>query len=607
MAEYRDYGRLGHWEVTPALVDTNQQTQVYKVTHNGEVRLPFMYRSFISFSFGGKDIEDFDLIATVSGDRMELDGYASFDDLTSTYDVLNGQAFWGSYYRTNTLDFNLATDGIDQKTLDEFLHWFSAGKIRELILAEHPNRAIMARVAEPPHLSLLPFEKKVQVFIHGQSYHTSTTLYKGTIGLQLVVDEPHWYSKINIFGKKINGVYQDTWFDVETQRERSVLEVPDALKIVHEDGIPLSSMILSTMLLGENIFASVEERIYSNIVASISQAEYEAHEGEEGYFNNSPDDDDIEGTYYCGATIYDSTTNRGGRIAGAMMSDDSEGISALPAYKNAFDAVNFYYSGTAPSPVILKFTLAPKIDETGYICVPSNRYAQSCDNMYNTITIEGLGKKEFNFTTPNILTSYNQVISILKNQGITREGKAWTEVREVIRELVNHNAVRAWVNRAIDYVDFNTTTGGRNNTGVIASSEQIEQVIQYMQYMLIDSDHESTDSGVLLLPIAFEFNSTTGEATGQIQYRSTVIDGEIQPVEELDDFANYCKDNIVTVKENVGDMVKSKFLIIEERNYPDEQGNILAWERDKTYAHRLYHNVSTGLTHISLDYKNMYL
>ena len=46
-----------------------RHTQVYMATHNGEgekSRLPFMNRSFISFSFGGKYIEDFNLIATIN-------------------------------------------------------------------------------------------------------------------------------------------------------------------------------------------------------------------------------------------------------------------------------------------------------------------------------------------------------------------------------------------------------------------------------------------------------------------------------------------------------------------------------------------------------------
>jgi hypothetical protein len=49
-----------------------------------------MYRSFISFTYGGKKIEDFDLIATISGDRLNRSGYASFDDTVTTYDNLDG-------------------------------------------------------------------------------------------------------------------------------------------------------------------------------------------------------------------------------------------------------------------------------------------------------------------------------------------------------------------------------------------------------------------------------------------------------------------------------------------------------------------------------------
>jgi len=65
--------------------------------------------------------------------------------------------------------------------LDDFLYWFHAGEIRELILAEHPNRATLARVAEPPQLSLLPFEDDVSITINEISYKTKTTLYKGDI------------------------------------------------------------------------------------------------------------------------------------------------------------------------------------------------------------------------------------------------------------------------------------------------------------------------------------------------------------------------------------------------------------------------------------------
>ena len=84
--------------------------------------------------------------------------FASFNDMISNYDVLEGQYYWGTHYGPNTLDFTLSTDGIEQTQLDEFLRWFAAGQTRELILAEHPNRALMTRVKSAPELSLVPFE-----------------------------------------------------------------------------------------------------------------------------------------------------------------------------------------------------------------------------------------------------------------------------------------------------------------------------------------------------------------------------------------------------------------------------------------------------------------
>jgi hypothetical protein len=46
---------------------------------------------------------------------MTRDGYASFEDITSTYPTLTGQFYWGTYYRNNTIHFNLVTDGMTQK------------------------------------------------------------------------------------------------------------------------------------------------------------------------------------------------------------------------------------------------------------------------------------------------------------------------------------------------------------------------------------------------------------------------------------------------------------------------------------------------------------
>jgi hypothetical protein len=136
-----DYGTIGEYGATSRAASV-KRTQVYQATHVGEQRLSYMNRSFISFTYGGRHIEDFNLIATITGDRMERAGSAAFNDVVSTYDNLNGQFYWTTHYQANRIDFTLSTDGMEQSTLDDFLYWFRGGVTRDLILAEHPNRGI---------------------------------------------------------------------------------------------------------------------------------------------------------------------------------------------------------------------------------------------------------------------------------------------------------------------------------------------------------------------------------------------------------------------------------------------------------------------------------
>lgn len=223
--------------------------QVQSATKNGQGKsLSILNRQFISFSYGykkdsdGKDIpvniEDFDLLAVFSSDRLEKEIYASFNDTITEQAELDGQMFWRSNFKAGQLIFNLATDGMTSAQLEEFKFWFQPGIERELILSEYHNRGIMARVATAPHISLLPFEKEIEVNIGGQIYKTKTSLYKGDITLDFIMDEPYWYSLNDI---------------VEDLNEES-------LKIIYEDGIPHTSMIkLTDCFFSNNNFVSEKE------------------------------------------------------------------------------------------------------------------------------------------------------------------------------------------------------------------------------------------------------------------------------------------------------------------------------------------------------------
>ena len=115
MSEYRDYVDVDETSIYDgAYVNTSRYSQVYTATHEGERYLPFMNRSFISFSFGGKNIEDFNLIATTENNRMNRTGSAEFEDLVDQYNILDGQFYWGTHFKPNRITFKLATDGITQ-------------------------------------------------------------------------------------------------------------------------------------------------------------------------------------------------------------------------------------------------------------------------------------------------------------------------------------------------------------------------------------------------------------------------------------------------------------------------------------------------------------
>ena len=563
---------------------TVRRSQVYQATHDGEGKiLPFMNRSFISFTFGGKRIEEFDLIATISGDRLSRPGYASFKDTVSTYDNLDGQYYWGTHYEANQMDFVLATDGIDQKKLDDFLHWFKAGATRELILAEHPNRAILARVANPPEIDLLPFEQQVTMKISSNEYKTSTTLYKGEIQLTLTMDEPHWYAVKNILGEKVTKdgreYYEDIWKDLNSDQPISIFASKDALKILYEDGIPLGSMIEDNMLLGNGAYANVGREDKACI--------WTISEEDENFVPYGDPNFPGEGV---GARIVanNATGNYTAIIAGAMVDISGNGISSLTSAQEAY----FYYAGTAPAPTIISFTLKPEFDGGNrYIVTPQNKY--SGGTAYNTFTITSINEQELRFTTPNIFTSYNKVIKIFVDMINQSPAFSWEDIRKKIRDNVRHSVVRAWANKVIESV----TT----QFSIAASADVATMNRRMMQLFTNQSD--------VVQDVTFVFNSQTGETKGTFTHRF-VPETDAPDLTNDQAWASYGATNLTTVTEDVGDMLKSNYIIIQDRNYPTDEGKVKKWQNEdgkRQYSHMIKHDCHCDLTNISILYKNMYL
>lgn len=474
------------------------RTQVYQVTHDGaDNRLPLMKRSFLSFTYGGKNIEDFNLIGIIEGNSMQRNLYADFSDQVTELEVLDGQLYWGTNFDSNTLELILFTDEMTEKQLTSFSQWFRPGFARELILAEHPNRGIMARVSEPPQYHVLPFEKQITSKLFSTT--TSTTAYKGRINITFVMDDPFWYSIDNILDEEVAG----KWRNISTNELEDIATSKDALKIIEEDGIPASISLKDDVLIGNSIVVAV-----TSLPARTAKAD-----GSDT-FENAPET--FIGAYIGGVS---------------SISQSSDGFS-LAANANKY----FYYAGTAPCSPILEFSINFKTD--GELCSTINNTFTNEEHPYNSIYIESVTEpRELRITTPSLITAYNQAVNLNEEDGGNEQ------LLFSVIDKINHYKVRAaTLNGGLDTL-FNDTT---------------------------QAD--------------FKINCKTGETT--VTY--------------------HLKTGLLT--EDAGDMIRSNYLKIEDRNYPDEHGYIRAWtQANPDASHKLYHDIESGLTGVKLTYKYMYL
>ena len=492
------------------------KTQVYLATHDGVGNsLPYMNRSFISFTYGGKAIEDFGLIVINNGDRMEKKVYAEFSDITATYETLDGQIYWGSNFSANHLDLTLATDSITERQIDDFNEWFAPGKEKELILAERPNRAILARVASVPTFSILPFEEKVTVKIANIPYETSTTLYKGEVQLSFVMDEPYWYTKLNYMPSYVDKItLKELEEDSTNINKIATISDIDMIKIMYEDGIPHQSILSGDMFLGGNILVTSEARVGSALV----------------------------GQAYLGT-----------------ITSSSKGLSLLngtPRY--------LFYSGTAPCKPTIQFSMMPKFSADYYISNPRNKIANKNLSEFSQIIV---GDKIFKFTTPSILTGYNQAIQIFSSAKDKYPASVITE----IREYVNEKYSRAWA-----IVCLNALSASK-----VIDDTDINTLKTNMKKFINANDTER--------PMTFSFNSKTGEAKGTFYVKQLKNTSE-----DIDEVSFY------PVEENVGDMIVSDYLIIEGRNYINSDGEISLQDCKKIESNE-------DLTDVLIFFENMYL
>lgn len=344
--------------------------QVFLTTHDGEGNsLSDVARSYISFTYGGRKIEDFGVLVTM-GDRLNRGLYAEFEDINSDYETIDGQYYWGTRAKENRLNFTLSTDGMTQNELDDFKQFFKPGIERPLILSEHPNRVILARVNTAPSMSVIPFQTFHSITIDGEKFEIPTALYKGDIELSFVMDDPYWYGQV---------AYIDELGDatsISNNRDGTLVKVPltiDKLKMALEDHLPLQRNLNTSVFLG----GLTMEPIVT--------------------------DTTLEGSIL--RENYPQLNVRLGLIVNLMSSENGyvNIDNETPAY--------LYYSGNAPAKPRVNFTINLIFDENGLIKFPNNGLLDSELYPYSCIQI---GDQEpFYFSLPAIYYNYNKVIKKL--------------------------------------------------------------------------------------------------------------------------------------------------------------------------------------------------
>ena len=472
----KDVGSLDNY-IPPIQLVKKPKSQVYQATHreNGR-RLPYMDRSFISFSYGGVFIEDFNLIATISNNFLHRDLYANFTDNTTNSNILDGQKHWSTHYDSNHLELILATDGITETYLEQFKRWFIPGVERELILSEHPNRAIMARVAATPSYDMIPFEEEIYLKVAATKVKTSTTMYKGSITINFVMDEPFWYSKINLLDgtKDDKGNYKTNQWIGKDGKHNYIFDDQDAIKIIHEDGIPFAAMLSENQLQNtpDNILFGMNKVLKPDLSYSATGSRA-ASESE-------------------GAVVQQ------GHVAYYYI-EESTGFSVDPQ-----QPLYFYYPGTAPSKPLISFDIELQFNDDYYIITPANSIT-SPDKPYNEIFInEGKSdEKVFKFTTPSILTAYNQVIKLIDIMCKRNSSYTWEEFEKAIRQGVCHELPRKLAMNMIKELHLN---GAINFTDT--QLKGLKQV--YYRHMFLW--HNGNGGYTRKATCHFEFNSYTGQA-----------------------------------------------------------------------------------------------
>lgn len=139
---------------------------------------------FIGFTYNGQHSSSLKLLRVFSGNREQLSLSPTLEEVTSNVPGGDGQYYFGTYYRGQVFNLNLAYDSLEEADVEKIRALFNAKKISSLIFDEVPYKVYSVKPTGNANLSFIPFASG-----------SSNRLYKGEGSIQLTAFSPYARSR----------------------------------------------------------------------------------------------------------------------------------------------------------------------------------------------------------------------------------------------------------------------------------------------------------------------------------------------------------------------------------------------------------------------------
>lgn len=199
---------------------------------------------FVDFSFNGKTNRELGLLRVSEGSRYAEQLVPQLKDTTVDPEGMDGVLFFNTFYKTKTINLNLAFDSVTEVQLRQIRKTFNGRQPHDLIFSERPYKVYSAKVTGTPELKFIIFDERL--VSSGNTYtlptndpircanpgdngvraemvtaETPVRIYKGEGNISLSAFTPYAHTPVN--GKYLDGAAYTNCTNIDEWKESAGL------------------------------------------------------------------------------------------------------------------------------------------------------------------------------------------------------------------------------------------------------------------------------------------------------------------------------------------------------------------------------------------------